>query len=101
MPPVRVVVFAPPTGRPFGRPNIRNTEIKFLSDEYMPYKKIDIVKHWTFLKYQIEKANEFINTQYKNDPPNTLRLIVAPEWFFRKKNVVEDDMKINQPPDPS
>lgn len=91
LPPVRVVNFTPPTGRPWGS-NVKNTEIKYLSDIYNDND--DIISRWGLILKKINTAESILNRSYPSDPPNTLKVFVGPEWLFRKKNIKESDEQI-------
>ncbi|MCB0569516.1 MAG: hypothetical protein KDC66_07130 [Phaeodactylibacter sp.] len=91
-PPVRVVAFTPPTGRPFGTDCILNTEIKFLSDAYNDND--DIIQRWGLALKKINIAGTYLARNFPSDPSSTLKLFVGPEWLFRKKNIKQTDAQI-------
>ncbi|MCB0584374.1 MAG: hypothetical protein KDD06_03475 [Phaeodactylibacter sp.] len=94
LPPLRTVIFTPPTGRPCGKWMIRNTNVKFLADQYKD--EDNILQRWGVMLKAINQAGSFIKKMYSDE--KSLKLFLGPEWFFRKKNVMETDAQLAADP---
>lgn len=80
-PPVRAVLYTLPTGRPM-HPQ-REDDGPFLADRLQDGD--DPLQRLSRLVDKIKEANNLLNQHFSGDPTGTLKLFMAPEWFFRKE----------------